>query len=71
MSTASSLPAAGTLPLLLGPSSSPLGDYSRCHTVLQHPDMVILSDPTGFSWHGDFQNGWDPTFQAAIDNCVS
>jgi hypothetical protein len=28
------------------------------------------SDPTGYSWHGDFQNGWDITaLQNAIDQC--
>ncbi|KAG8745917.1 hypothetical protein FRC10_006721 [Ceratobasidium sp. 414] len=28
------------------------------------------SDPTGYSWHGDFQNGWDVgVLQNAIDNC--
>jgi hypothetical protein len=31
---------------------------------------LILSDPTGYSWHGDFQNGWDTTaLQNAIDLC--
>jgi hypothetical protein len=27
-------------------------------------------DPTGYSWHADFQNGWDTTaLQNAIDKC--
>jgi hypothetical protein len=30
----------------------------------------LSSDPTGFSFHGDFQNGWDITaLQNAIDKC--
>ncbi|KAF7351502.1 WSC domain protein [Mycena sanguinolenta] len=32
--------------------------------------LPLPSDPTGFSWHGDFQNGWDTTaLQEAIDDC--
>ncbi|KAJ7825325.1 hypothetical protein B0H13DRAFT_2122476 [Mycena leptocephala] len=32
--------------------------------------FVYGIDPTGFSWHGDFQNGWDITaLQNAIDHC--
>jgi len=28
------------------------------------------SDPTGYSWHGDFQNGWEiDILQDAIDKC--
>ncbi|KAJ7678764.1 hypothetical protein B0H17DRAFT_944121 [Mycena rosella] len=34
------------------------------------PFVYATGDPTGFSWHGDFQNGWDTTaLQNAIDNC--
>ncbi|KAJ7896638.1 hypothetical protein B0H14DRAFT_2558007 [Mycena olivaceomarginata] len=34
------------------------------------PFVYATGDPTGFSWHGDFQNGWDVTaLQNAIDNC--
>jgi hypothetical protein len=30
----------------------------------------LTSDPTGFSLHADFQNGWDTTaLQNAIDKC--
>ncbi|KAF9473288.1 hypothetical protein BDN70DRAFT_965901 [Pholiota conissans] len=32
--------------------------------------FVWGTDPTGYSWHGDFQNGWDTdTLQNAIDKC--
>ncbi|KAJ7185012.1 hypothetical protein C8R46DRAFT_883200 [Mycena filopes] len=34
------------------------------------PFVFAHGDPTGFGWHGDFQNGWDTTvLQNAIDNC--
>ncbi|KAJ6459050.1 hypothetical protein C8R45DRAFT_1064677 [Mycena sanguinolenta] len=34
------------------------------------PFVYATGDPTGFSWHGDFQNGWDTTaLQEAIDDC--
>ncbi|KAG6832002.1 hypothetical protein H0H92_006037 [Tricholoma furcatifolium] len=34
------------------------------------PFVYATGDPTGFSWHGDFQNGWDTTaFQNSIDYC--
>ncbi|KIY72101.1 hypothetical protein CYLTODRAFT_389321 [Cylindrobasidium torrendii FP15055 ss-10] len=34
------------------------------------PFVLATGDPTGYSWHGDFQNGWDTkTQQLAIDNC--
>ncbi|KAJ7629679.1 hypothetical protein DFH06DRAFT_1102218 [Mycena polygramma] len=34
------------------------------------PFVYSTGDPTGFSWHGDFQNGWDTTaLQSAIDQC--
>ncbi|KAJ7892209.1 hypothetical protein B0H13DRAFT_2038662 [Mycena leptocephala] len=34
------------------------------------PFVYSPGDPTGFSWHGDFQNGWDITaLQNAIDHC--
>ncbi|KAJ7133898.1 hypothetical protein C8R43DRAFT_956435 [Mycena crocata] len=34
------------------------------------PFVYSTGDPTGFSWHGDFQNGWDTTtLQNAIDHC--
>ncbi|TFK51155.1 hypothetical protein OE88DRAFT_1630321 [Heliocybe sulcata] len=34
------------------------------------PFVYATGDPTGYSWHGDFQNGWDTTaLQNAIDHC--
>ncbi|KAF7419237.1 hypothetical protein PC9H_001824 [Pleurotus ostreatus] len=34
------------------------------------PFVYSTGDPTGYSWHGDFQNGWDVTvLQDAIDHC--
>ncbi|KJA22476.1 hypothetical protein HYPSUDRAFT_40849 [Hypholoma sublateritium FD-334 SS-4] len=34
------------------------------------PFVWSTGDPTGYSWHGDFQNGWDTTaLQNAIDQC--
>ncbi|KAF8811252.1 hypothetical protein BYT27DRAFT_7184648 [Phlegmacium glaucopus] len=34
------------------------------------PFVYSTGDPTGYSWHGDFQNGWDTTaLQNAIDKC--
>ncbi|KAG5639443.1 hypothetical protein H0H81_002314 [Sphagnurus paluster] len=34
------------------------------------PFVYATGDPTGYSWHGDFQNGWDTNaLQNAIDNC--
>ncbi|KAG9088375.1 hypothetical protein FRC06_002059 [Ceratobasidium sp. 370] len=34
------------------------------------PFVYATGDPTGYSWHGDFQNGWDVNvLQSAIDNC--
>ncbi|QRV96129.1 hypothetical protein RhiJN_24147 [Ceratobasidium sp. AG-Ba] len=34
------------------------------------PFVYATGDPTGYSWHGDFQNGWDTTvLQNAIDQC--
>ncbi|KAJ7073580.1 hypothetical protein C8F01DRAFT_1271222, partial [Mycena amicta] len=34
------------------------------------PFVYSNGDPTGFGWHGDFQNGWDTTaLQNAIDKC--
>ncbi|KAJ6492538.1 hypothetical protein C8R47DRAFT_432028 [Mycena vitilis] len=34
------------------------------------PFVYSTGDPTGFSWHGDFQNGWDTVaLQNAIDHC--
>ncbi|TFK68050.1 hypothetical protein BDN72DRAFT_888685 [Pluteus cervinus] len=34
------------------------------------PFVYSTGDPTGFSWHGDFQNGWDiVALQNAIDQC--
>ncbi|KAG9089779.1 hypothetical protein FS749_001061 [Ceratobasidium sp. UAMH 11750] len=34
------------------------------------PFVYATGDPTGYSWHGDFQNGWDVNvLQNAIDNC--
>ncbi|CAE6367619.1 unnamed protein product [Rhizoctonia solani] len=34
------------------------------------PFVYSTGDPTGYSWHGDFQNGWDTTvLQKAIDTC--
>ncbi|KAJ7032549.1 hypothetical protein C8F04DRAFT_1261843 [Mycena alexandri] len=34
------------------------------------PFAYAHGDPTGFGWHGDFQNGWDTgVLQSAIDKC--
>ncbi|KAF9458555.1 hypothetical protein BDZ94DRAFT_1270336 [Collybia nuda] len=34
------------------------------------PFVYATGDPTGYSWHGDFQNGWDTTaLQNAINYC--
>ncbi|KAL0961314.1 hypothetical protein HGRIS_006272 [Hohenbuehelia grisea] len=34
------------------------------------PFVYATGDPTGYSWHGDFQNGWDTVaLQNAIDKC--
>ncbi|KAL0571171.1 hypothetical protein V5O48_010786 [Marasmius crinis-equi] len=34
------------------------------------PFVYATGDPTGYSWHGDFQNGWDVNvLQKAIDEC--
>ncbi|KAF4566439.1 hypothetical protein EYR36_011865 [Pleurotus pulmonarius] len=34
------------------------------------PFVYSTGDPTGYSWHGDFQNGWDvDILQGAIDHC--
>jgi hypothetical protein len=34
------------------------------------PFVWSTGDPTGYSWHGDFQNGWDTiALQNAIDKC--
>jgi hypothetical protein len=34
------------------------------------PFVWSTGDPTGFSWHADFQNGWDQkAMQNAIDKC--
>ncbi|QRW06356.1 WSC domain protein [Ceratobasidium sp. AG-Ba] len=34
------------------------------------PFVYATGDPTGYSWHGDFQNGWATTaLQNAIDKC--
>jgi hypothetical protein len=34
------------------------------------PFVYATGDPTGFSWHGDFQSGWDvQALQDAIDYC--
>jgi hypothetical protein len=36
------------------------------------PFVYATGDPTGYSWHGDFQNGWDTTaLQNAISLCNS
>ncbi|KAF7359970.1 WSC domain protein [Mycena venus] len=47
-------------------------DFSRRWnaSVDKWPFVYSTGDPTGFSWHGDFQNGWDTTaLQNAIDQC--
>ncbi|KAG5724570.1 hypothetical protein E4T56_gene19828 [Termitomyces sp. T112] len=34
------------------------------------PFVYSTGDPTGYSWHGDFQNGWDTSaLQNAINKC--
>jgi len=38
--------------------------------LAKRSSLLLYSDPTGFSLHGDFQNGWDITaLQNAIDQC--
>jgi len=48
-----------------------VADFSGQWTEAQGwPFVYSTGDPTGFSWHGDFQNGWDTTaLQNAIDQC--
>ncbi|KAJ7336775.1 hypothetical protein DFH08DRAFT_622140, partial [Mycena albidolilacea] len=49
-----------------------VGDFSGCwnSSVDKWPFIYSTGDPTGFSWHGDFQNGWDTTsLQNTIDPC--
>ncbi|RLN59907.1 hypothetical protein BBJ29_001912 [Phytophthora kernoviae] len=37
----------------------------------QHPFVLSNGDRTGFSFHGDFLNGWDiDVLQAAVDQCT-
>ncbi|PPQ69884.1 hypothetical protein CVT25_005589 [Psilocybe cyanescens] len=44
-------------------------DNGACPSTHPVPLMKLL-DPTGFSWHADFQNGWDTeALQNAIDKC--
>ncbi|EGN96084.1 hypothetical protein SERLA73DRAFT_59220 [Serpula lacrymans var. lacrymans S7.3] len=43
---------------------------SRWDNSTGWPFVYATGDPTGYSWHGDFFNGWDQTaLQNAIDNC--
>jgi len=46
-------------------------DFASRWTAAQGwPFVYATGDPTGYSWHGDFQNGWDTTaLQNAIDKC--
>ncbi|GAA5828586.1 hypothetical protein JCM11251_000865 [Rhodosporidiobolus azoricus] len=38
----------------------------------EQPFVFAMGDPTGFGWHGDFMNGWDPKLlQKAIETCLS
>ncbi|KAF8158279.1 hypothetical protein B0H34DRAFT_846084 [Crassisporium funariophilum] len=38
--------------------------------VNKWPFVYATGDPTGYSWHADFQNGWDTNaLQNAIDQC--
>ena len=54
------LPTSGLSFMLLGQS------YFEGTSVI----LKTFRDPTGHSWHGDFQNGWDTTvLQNAIDKC--
>lgn len=56
-----------------GHSSGPLGKYipiPRTLLIINKIDKEHNSDPTGFSLHADFQNGWETVaLQNAIDYC--
>lgn len=55
-----------------GHSSGQLGSSSNYSNLRQTltPNFLLFSDPTGYSWHGDFQNGWETSvLQNAIDHC--
>jgi hypothetical protein len=57
---------------MAGPSSGLLGRFSADSCLIADYCLVFhfTSDPTGYSWHGDFQNGWDTeVLQTAIDTC--
>lgn len=42
------------------------------YKATSHPFVLSTGDPTGYSYHGDFINGWDvPTLQAAVNNCTA
>jgi hypothetical protein len=50
-------------------SVHPFPHHVSTYMCLIQP-LLPNSDPTGYSWHGDFQNGWDLTaLQNAIDKC--
>lgn len=56
---------AGHLCGLLGRCNPCCAPVSTSHLAYH-----LCRDPTGYSWHGDFQNGWDTTaLQNAIDHC--
>ncbi|KZT32073.1 WSC-domain-containing protein [Sistotremastrum suecicum HHB10207 ss-3] len=48
-------------------------DFDSVRSQAMNPSQPFVyanGDPTGYSYHADFYNGWDiPTLQKAVDNC--